>query len=152
MSIRTRDVPPSQQIQIGESVYPVVTLEDLSQALMQAAVVLDLAGGCLGVVLQRLDTGVPNEKVTTRALVTWQDRTNAKPQVEPSALESGEAQPVAEQLEPLYEHPPAEVDPAPVSGEPIPRPADPTPFDDGIRVDPEAVDVNDAELRAAIGG
>lgn len=85
MSIRTSEVPPSAAIELDGQQHPVVTRDDLVAALVDAAIVLHHAGGCLGVILQRVPTGTPNEFVTTRALVTWQDRTNAKPQSEPDA-------------------------------------------------------------------
>lgn len=103
MSIRSDDIAPSAQIEIGGEVYPVVTLEDLQQALLRAAVVLDLCGGCFGVVLQRIDTGVPNEKLTTRAIMTWQDRTNARAQPETTAQLAEPEPPVSP--EPAAEEP-----------------------------------------------
>lgn len=123
MSIRTWDVPASARLEREGSVYPVVTQEDLIKALVDAAICLDRLGGVAGVVLQRVPTGVPNEMVTTRALVTWQDRTNAKPQPE------ADASPEVEVLD---------VDPEAVES-PLPTGV----LDDGLHVDPEAVDESD---------
>lgn len=143
MSVRTWDVHASAQIsfagephpETGEPttrVFPVVTQEDLIKAVVDGAVVVDRAGGCLAVAVQRIPTGVPNEMVTTRALVTWQDRTNAKPQPEPSALEEsdelvGEA---AAQNGGAHAEPQGEI-------------ASESVFDDGLVVDPNAVDESD---------
>lgn len=124
MSIRTWQAPASAQIELADGVYPVVTQEDLMKAVLDGVVTLDRLGGVLGVVLQRVPTGTPNEMVTTRALVTWQDRTNAKPQPEQDA------------------RPPEPVEPLPeeVYGR---LPDDEAPLDDGLRVPADAVDESD---------
>ena len=87
MSIRSWQANPSHQIELDGNVWPVVTQEDLVKALFDGAVMLDRAGGCLQVVLQRQATKMPNEMVTVAAIVVWQDRTNAKPQPEDRGLE-----------------------------------------------------------------
>lgn len=54
----------------------------LIEAFVDAATMLDIAGGALQVVVGREKTGVPNEMVMTGALLEWRDRTDAKPQAE----------------------------------------------------------------------
>ncbi len=135
MSIRTWEAEQTAQIQLAgpdgnPTVYPVVTQPDLIKAVVDGAVIVDRAGGCLSVVVLRVPTTVPNEMVTTRAMVTWSDRTNAKPQPEPSAEMSPEVSAENGVAEPQQD---SEV------------------FDDGLVVDPEAVDETDPELRAAVG-
>jgi hypothetical protein len=134
VSIRARDIPASAQMETADGVIPIVTQEDLIRAMTDAAVVLDLSGGCVSVVVQRVPSGVPNEMFTSRAILTWQDRTNAKPQPEQTAT-LPQAEPVADSS---------------TSDEAVPRPVDPTPFDDGLRVDPNAVDDSDEEMQAAL--
>lgn len=73
----------------------IVTLEALTGALIEAASWLDFAGGCLTVQLERRPTGLPGEMVTVGALVTWLDRTDAKPQ--PEQQQGFKYQPEAEQ-------------------------------------------------------
>jgi hypothetical protein len=87
MSIRSWQAAPSQQIELDGRVWPVVSQDDLIKAVVDGAILLDRAGGCLQVVLQRQPTPLPNEMVTVAAVVVWQDRTNAKPQPEDRGLE-----------------------------------------------------------------
>lgn len=120
MSIRTWEATQSAQIELADGVYPVVTQDDLVKALYDLAILVDRAGGVGGLVVQRVPTGVPNSYVTVRALVTWQDRTNAKPQPEPNVLE---------------EDPSAVLAPAEAAAGEV--------FDDGLQVDRDAVDESD---------
>lgn len=60
----------------------VLSREALISALIDAATMLDIAGGCLEVVVGRMPTGVPGEMVMTGAMLCWRDRTDAKPQAE----------------------------------------------------------------------
>jgi hypothetical protein len=138
MSIRTWEADQSAQIQLAApdgapATYPVVTQQDLCKAVLDGAVMIDRAGGCLSVVVLRVPTGIPNQMVTTRAMITWSDRTNAKPQAEASAIEQLQHEaPAGATAEPA----------AALEGEPL---------DDGLHVDPELVDESDPELRAAVG-
>jgi hypothetical protein len=66
---------------------PVVTQDDLIKALVDAAIVLDRCGGHLGVVLKRIPGPLPGSMVTEQAIIQWQERTDAKRQPEPNALE-----------------------------------------------------------------
>jgi hypothetical protein len=72
-----------------------VAQDDLIKALLDGAIMLDRAGGCLQVVLQRVPTPLPNEMVTVAAVVVWMDRTNAKAQPESPGLEVVAAQDTA---------------------------------------------------------
>lgn len=62
--------------------YEVVSRDALGQALLDWAVVLELEGGTLSVLTNRVRTAVEGEAVTTEALIVWQDRTQTKPQPE----------------------------------------------------------------------
>lgn len=77
MAIRRRQVHPDET--------GVVTQEALIQALIEAASWLDFAGGMLEVVTARQPTGFPGEMVTTGAAIEWRDRTDARPQPEPTS-------------------------------------------------------------------
>lgn len=59
-----------------------VSREALIGALIDAAAILDIAGGTLSVVTGRAPTGLPGEMVMTGAILEWRDRTDAKPQPE----------------------------------------------------------------------
>lgn len=101
MSIRNFLADQSQQIEIDGVVYPVVSVEDLTRAMAEAAIVLHRAGGCLYVDLQRKPTGIEGEYVTIAALLSWRDRPSAKaqPEVERVVVEqpAGAEQPPAEE-------------------------------------------------------
>jgi hypothetical protein len=106
MSIRSWQAVPSHQIELDGKVWPVVTQEDLLKAIADGAIMLDRAGGCLQVVLQRQPTPMPNEMVTVAAVVVWMDRTNAKAQPETRGLdvvEAAPAEPELAQMMPLQE-------------------------------------------------
>ena len=137
MSIRTWQAEPSATIELDGVVYPVVTQNDLAKAIVDGAVLVDRAGGCLYVAASRIPTGLPNAYVTTAALVTWSDRTAAKPQPEKDAR--GDAPAAADLQE------------ASPEGRLLSKAEAPL-FDDGLHVDPAAVDENDEELRAVVGG
>jgi hypothetical protein len=147
VSIRTWQAHPSAEIDLATGRYPVVTQEDLLKAVVDGAVMVDRAGGCLIVAVTRIPTGVPHEMVTTGALVTWQDRTNAKAQPEPSVIpaatlrdgDGGEID-LDSEGHTLAER--AGEKAADLAGS----------LDDGLHVDPDAVDESDPELQAALGG
>jgi hypothetical protein len=61
---------------------PTVSREAIVNALMDGEAMLAMAGGVLEVVVERAETGVPDERVTVAALIRWKDRTDAKPQPE----------------------------------------------------------------------
>lgn len=96
MSIRSWQAQPSHQLELEGKVWPVVTQEDLIKALLDGAILLDRAGGCLTVVLQRKATPMPNEMVTVAAVVQWADRTNAKAQPETQGIEVVAPDPVSD--------------------------------------------------------
>jgi hypothetical protein len=60
----------------------IVSREALISAFIDAAALLDIAGGALTVVTGRAPTGLPGEMVTTGVMLEWRDRTDAKPQPE----------------------------------------------------------------------
>lgn len=59
-----------------------ISREALIGALIDGAVMLDIAGGVLNVVVGRAPTNLNGEMVMTGAVLQWQDRTDAKPQAE----------------------------------------------------------------------
>lgn len=59
-----------------------VSREALISAFIDAAALLDIAGGTLSVVTGRTPTNVPGEMALNGVVLTWMDRTNAKPQPE----------------------------------------------------------------------
>jgi hypothetical protein len=77
--VRTWLVRPDRELQTESGPIPFVSDEALAGALVQASVMLNRAGGTLAVSVGRERTGVPNEAVTTAAMVTWKDRTDARP-------------------------------------------------------------------------
>jgi hypothetical protein len=67
--------------------------EGLIAALVDAATMLDIAGGCLEVVVGRAPTDVPGEMVMTGAMLCWRDKTDGKPQREASVQVTPEPEP-----------------------------------------------------------
>lgn len=102
--------------------------ERLIEALADGATMLDIAGGCLEVVVGRAPTDVPGEMVMTGALIMWKDRTDAKPQPEQESAVVPERS--------AYE----EVD---VRGEPIPKGQPEESFPDAIERERAEVASND---------
>jgi hypothetical protein len=84
MAVRSRYVEPDQVRETADGPLPYVTDEAYFNALLAVAQVQAVAGGIVTAVVQRAPTGIPNEMVTTSALVEWRDRTDAKPQPERS--------------------------------------------------------------------
>lgn len=101
---RTWVVRPDREVTTTGDLISAVSQEALMKALVDAAIMLDRAGGCLFVQLIRAETGVPGERVTTLAQVEWKDRTDARPQPE----QTGELEPLRVVPEPEL---PAEVVP-----------------------------------------
>lgn len=115
----------------------IVTEDDLAQALVAAATVLDKVGGHLFVTQKRAPTGLPDESVTTQVLIRWSRRTDDT-QSQPEAMTADAGVPVAvaeagPELEPT-------ADVVIETDEPL--------FDDGMDVDRDAVDESDPELQA----
>lgn len=84
MAVRSRYVEPDQVRETADGPLPYVTDEAYFNALLAVAQVQAVAGGIVTAVVQRSATGIPNEMVTTSALIEWRDRTDAKPQPERS--------------------------------------------------------------------
>jgi hypothetical protein len=82
MAIRSKELVPDVEVQTRNGVMAIVSREQLAQAVLDGVAMLDVAGGMLSVILTRAPTGFPNEMATTGGAVTWQDRTDAKPQPE----------------------------------------------------------------------
>lgn len=89
--IRHWQVAPDQEMQTHEGPVGVVSYEALASAVIDGVTMVHRAGGNLSLVVSRRPTGFPGEMVTVEAVVTWQDRTNAKAQLEP-ALNIGSGQ------------------------------------------------------------
>jgi hypothetical protein len=75
----------------------VVSMEAQAQAVLDGLTAQNRLGGYLAIQSERAPTEVPGEMVTTFLLVTWQDRTDAKPQPEVQAPIPGQTT-VDEQL------------------------------------------------------
>jgi hypothetical protein len=78
----------------------VLSREQLIEALIDGAAILDIAGGVLTCVVGRAPTNLPGEMVMTGAVLEWKDRTDAKPQPEATGhvTETPAADPMAGQL------------------------------------------------------
>lgn len=72
-----------------------ISREALIGALIDGAVMLDIAGGVLNVVVGRAPTNLHGEMLMTGAVLQWQDRTDAKPQAEAPVSVTREAQPAS---------------------------------------------------------
>jgi spore coat polysaccharide biosynthesis protein SpsF (cytidylyltransferase family) len=74
---------PDTQLQVEDgAVIGVASDESVARAVLDGVVMLNRAGGCLYVSVQRVPTGVEGEMVNLGALVEWRDRTDAKPSAE----------------------------------------------------------------------
>jgi hypothetical protein len=69
MAVRSRYVEPDQVRETADGPLPYVTDEAYFNALLAVAQVQAVAGGIVTAVVQRAPTGIPNEMVTTSALV-----------------------------------------------------------------------------------
>lgn len=81
--IRRWTVQPDMEIPTAFGPLPVVSRGQLVESMLDAASLLDRAGGGVSVVVGRERTGVEHEMVTTGAVFEWRDRTDAKPAPEP---------------------------------------------------------------------
>jgi hypothetical protein len=89
MAQRTWLVRPDHEVQTlgsvaeqdpeGYGVLAAVSQQALAKAVLDGVVMLDRAGGVLSVTVNRVQTGVPGERVTSGAMVEWKDRTDARP-------------------------------------------------------------------------
>jgi hypothetical protein len=75
-------IEPDTVAQTEEGPQPAVSLQAVTNALCELAVLLHRSGGTGSVVTMRKRTLLPGEAVTTGAVVEWRDRTDAKPQPE----------------------------------------------------------------------
>lgn len=78
MAVRTWVVRPDREFVTEEGTVGVVSQEAVVKALVDAAIVLDRAGGTIAVSVARARTGIEGEAVTTAVMVTWKDRTDAR--------------------------------------------------------------------------
>jgi len=86
MAQRARAVRPDEAFEkVDGEVIAIVSEDALLNAVVTVAQMVNFAGGTMSLVVHRHPTGVPHEMVTVGALIQWQDRTDAKPQPEPSA-------------------------------------------------------------------
>lgn len=89
MSIRTFRVGPDQVTTLlNGTKIATVSRQAQIDGLSDAMVCCDRLGGTISVLYGRARTGLPGEMATTELLVTWADRTDARPQQEePVAFE-----------------------------------------------------------------
>jgi hypothetical protein len=67
----------------GEDVMiPQVSVQALAAAVLEGVQVVNFSGGVLEVIVSRVPTGFPEERVTSAAIVRWKDRTDARSQPE----------------------------------------------------------------------
>ena len=83
------------EVETADGVILAVSIEAQINAVVDACVMSNRAGGGFSVWYDRFPTGLPGEMVTTGAIVEWRDRTDAKAAPERS---NGHAQ-VVENLE-----------------------------------------------------
>jgi hypothetical protein len=86
MAVRSRLLLPDIAVRVASGEMEVVSRQALVEAVMEAVVTQDMAGGFISVAVQRQPTGAPNEMVTVSAMVEWKDRTDAKAQPEARAV------------------------------------------------------------------
>lgn len=112
MAKRARLLQPDTVTPTRLGEIPTVSREALVGALMDGEAMLTMAGGVLEIIVERAETGVPDERVTTMALIRWKDRTDARPQPErseplkPAASAPAAEQPAETELD-ITERPPA---------------------------------------------
>jgi hypothetical protein len=85
MAVRRRTVLPDEVLsteRFGQ--IPVVSDPGFIDAVVGAAQTQALAGGVLTILVDRHPTDLEGEMVTTMAVIEWKDRTDAKPQPEPT--------------------------------------------------------------------
>jgi hypothetical protein len=163
---RRRELHPDEifQTRSGREI-PVVSEESYLTQVVELARFQMFAGGVITALVQRHPTDLPGEMVTVGAVVEWKDRTDAKPQPEPVAAPRDFAEALRENVEhpggtladadvefgsktdEPYEPPEDEAEPRDAVP---PAPASDDGIDDGIEVDPLAVDESEipAELRS----
>lgn len=131
------------RVETADGVIFAVSIEAQINAVVDACVMSNRAGGGFSVWYDRYPTGLPGEMVTTGAIIEWRDRTDAKAAPERS---NGTAQ-VVENPEPQMEQtlgsmhagtvePPPEDDPTQYRGGELPD-------DIGDGLDPNALPEED---------
>lgn len=90
--VRSRLVTPDMHVptlqELPDGTYgegpllPAVSRQAQLQAVVDAMTVVDVVGGMFTVVVERTPTGVPGERVTTKVLVEYKDRVDARQQAE----------------------------------------------------------------------
>ena len=71
---------------ISDTLTSVVSEQGIANAMFAAAAVMSRLGGSITVATERRPTGVPDEMITTAALVTWMSHGNrSSPQAEHEA-------------------------------------------------------------------
>jgi hypothetical protein len=140
---RRRELHPDQIFTTPKSgrEIAVVSDEQYLEALVEVGRFQLFAGGVITSVLFRHPTDLPGEMVTVGGVLEWKDRTDAKPQPEPvsaprltdevrAAVAAEEQEEFSRDMQAIMANPDA-VPPPPASDEDI---------NDGIEVDPLAVD------------
>jgi hypothetical protein len=168
---RRRELQPDEILTLPKSgrEIAVVSEEQYLGALVELGRVQMFAGGVITSVLFRHPTDLPGEMVTVGAVLEWKDRTDAKPQPEPSsaprltdearaAVAAEEQEEFSRDMQAIMANPAhpggtlADADEALALEEPFepeesapreavpPAPASDDGINDGIEVDPNAVD------------
>lgn len=82
MAQRRWQIPPDQAMETPSGPIAVVSQDALLKAIIDGAILLDRAGGCLSVVVRRYPGAIDGEMVTVGGVVEWKDRTDARPAAE----------------------------------------------------------------------
>jgi hypothetical protein len=85
MAVRSRLLLPDITVRVASGEMDVVSRQSVIEAVADAVILQEMAGGFISVAVQRQPTGAPNEMVTVSAMVEWKDRTDAKTQPEARA-------------------------------------------------------------------
>ncbi len=111
MAVRRWQIHPDQLLALPNGAeIPVVSRDAFHAALTDVASIMDRAGGVVSIQSTRAETGFAGERVTTGLFFEWKDRTDARPQPEPShPVEVVNAEPVPdfvpqEPQEPVVAH------------------------------------------------
>jgi hypothetical protein len=130
------------EVETADGVIFAVSIEAQINAVVDACVMSNRAGGGFSVWYDRFPTGLPGEMVTTGAIIEWRDRTDAKAAPERS---NGTAQVVENPEPPAFEEPPPEDDPTQYRGGELRD-------DIGDGIDPNALpEEDDSEVGEVVG-
>lgn len=129
------------EVETAQGVVLALSVEAQINAVVDAVVMANRAGGGFMVQYDRFPTGLPGEMVTTGLIVTWQDRTDAKAAPEKQGAATMVENPEADAFARIHTpEPPPEDDPTQYRGGELPD-------DIGDGLDPNALpEEDDSEI------